>query len=67
MERIGDGLLGAIVFCCICAVIICFGAYALVDWLFIFDGIKSDVLITPEIQIVVVDNVVDTLYIYKNP
>lgn len=41
------------------------GCWELIDWLFIPEVLKSEKLITPEIQLVIKNNVVDTLYIYK--
>ncbi len=43
------------------------GGWELVDWLFIDDAIKTTEPITPEIEIIVKDNVVDTLYVYRKP
>lgn len=64
MEGIGDGLGGAIIACCLVSILAFWGVYELVDWLFVFDGIKSPVLLTPEIELVIKDGVVDTLYVY---
>lgn len=45
----------------------CWGLWELVDWLFIEDVIKSSEPITPELEIIVKDNIVDTLYVYRKP
>jgi hypothetical protein len=63
MERLGE----AIVFLCVMSVLIFWGGYELVDWLFIDDAIRSTTPITPEIELVVKDNVVDTVYVYRQP
>jgi hypothetical protein len=43
------------------------GCWELVDWLFIDDAIRSTELIIPEIELVIKDNVVDTVYVYRIP
>ena len=47
--------------------LIVFGAYLLVDWLWIDDSIKSTTIITPKIELVIKNNVIDTVYVYKKP
>jgi hypothetical protein len=42
-------------------------SWELVDWLFIDDAIHSTVPIVPEIKLVVKDNIVDTVYVYRLP
>lgn len=48
-------------------VLMIWGAWELVDWLWIDDAIKVSKPIVPEIQLIIKDNVVDTLYIYRKP
>ena len=67
MEGIGKGLGTAIVVLCVCCVLVFWGGYELVDWLFIDDAIRTTELIEPEIELVVKDNVVDTVYVYRKP
>lgn len=43
------------------------GAWELIDWLWIDDAIKVTKPIKPELQIVVKDNIIDTLYVYRKP
>lgn len=43
------------------------GSWELVDWLFIDDSIKSSTPIIPEIQLIIKNNVVDTIYVYRKP
>ncbi len=62
-----EKLVEAIVFLCIVCVLIFWGGYELVDWLFIDDSIRSEKIIEPEIELVVRDNVVDTIYVYRHP
>lgn len=64
---IGEGLIKAIVILCIGCVVVFWGGWELIDWLFIDDAIKTTQPITPEIEIIVNDNVVDTLYVYRKP
>ena len=66
MEGIGKGLGTIVVLCAIC-VLVFWGGYELVDWLFIDDAIRTTELIEPEIELVVKDNVVDTIYVYREP
>lgn len=63
----GEGLITAIVILCICCVVVFWGGWELIDWLFIDDAIKTTQPITPEIEIIVNDNVIDTLYVYRKP
>jgi hypothetical protein len=60
-----NGLATGLIFIGVIAMAFLWGCWELIDWLFIFDGIESETLITPEIKITVKDNVIDTLYIYK--
>ena len=43
------------------------GLWELVDWLWIDDAIRTTEQIVPEIELVVKDNVVDTIYVYRMP
>jgi hypothetical protein len=43
----------------------CWGIFSLIDYFFIFDGIKSKTPIKPKIELVIKDNKVDTLYVYE--
>lgn len=63
MENLGK----AIVFLCIVCVLIFWGGYELVDWLFVDDSIRSTKIINPEIELVVKNNVIDTIYVYRKP
>lgn len=51
----------------ICVGLALWGFWALVDWLWIDVAIRSTTPITPEIELVVKDNVVDTIYVYRQP
>ena len=61
MENLGS----AIVFLCVVSVLLFFGGYLLVDYLFIEDAIRSTKIIIPKIELVVENNVIDTIYIYS--
>jgi len=61
MENLGQ----AIVFLCVVSVLLFFGGYLLVDYLFIEDAIRSTKIIIPKIELVVKNNVIDTIYIYS--
>lgn len=43
------------------------GLWELVDWLWIDEVIRSSKPIIPEIELVIKNNQVDTLYIYRKP
>jgi hypothetical protein len=43
----------------------CWAIFSMIDYFFIFDGIKSETPIEPKIELVIKDNKVDTLYVYE--
>lgn len=43
------------------------GSWELIDWVFIDDAIKTTSPIAPEIELIIKDNKVDTLYVYRQP
>jgi hypothetical protein len=43
------------------------GTWELIDWLWIEETIESTTPIIPEIKLVIKNNVVDTVYVYKKP
>jgi hypothetical protein len=46
----------------------CWGLAELINYLFIDDNvIRSSMPITPELEIIVKDNLIDTIYIYRQP
>lgn len=47
--------------------LILWGCWELIDWLFIDHSIRSTTLIVPEIELVVKNNIVDTIYVYRKP
>ena len=67
MKGIGEGLISAIVMLCVFCVVVFWCGYELVDLLFIDDAIKVTEPIIPEIEIIVNDNVIDTIYVYREP
>jgi hypothetical protein len=54
-------LLGAFV------VLASWGCWELIDWLWIDDAIRSNKKIVPEVELIIKDNVVDTIYVYRKP
>jgi hypothetical protein len=48
-------------------ILLIWGAWELIDWLWIEETIESSTLIIPEIKLVVNNNIVDTIYVYKIP
>jgi hypothetical protein len=43
------------------------GAWELIDWIFIDDAIRTTSPMVPEIELIIKDNKVDTLYVYRKP
>ncbi len=41
------------------------GCWELIDWLWIDDAIRNTKQIIPEIELVIKNNVVDTVYVYR--
>lgn len=61
-----NGIGTVIVLLCVLCVVIFWGGWELIDWLFIDEAIKSRHLIVPEIKLIINNNRVDTLYIYRH-
>ena len=55
-----------IAFCVFCG-LACWGLWEIIDWLWIDDAIRSTKPITPEIELVVKNNTIDTVYVYRQP
>ena len=49
------------------SVLALWGCWELIDWLFIDHSIESTTPIVPEIKLVIKNNMVDTIYIYRKP
>ena len=62
-----DGLFSGLIIGGLIIGLAVWGCWELVDWLIIDDAIKVSSPINPELQIIVKDNVIDTLYIYRKP
>jgi len=61
MDKLGE----TIIFLCVLSVVIFWVGWELIDWLFIDDSIRSEKIITPQIELIINDNIVDTIYVYK--
>lgn len=61
MDRIVEVLVtfGVIIGLCL------WGLFAIYDYYFMFDGIKSKTPIKPKIELIIENNKVDTLYVYE--
>ena len=62
-----NGVIESLIVMCICIGLACWGLWEIIDWLWIDDAIRTTTPITPEIQLVVKDNIVDTIYVYRQP
>ena len=58
--------IGAMILVPVIFILMIWGLWEVIDWLFISDVIKSTEPITPEIELIINDNNVDTLYIYRS-
>jgi hypothetical protein len=54
-----------LIYICVFIVLIILGIWEGIDYLFIEECLKSETLLVPEIKLVIRDNQVDTIYIYK--
>jgi len=63
--ELGKDLFDAIIFLCVFSVLVFWGGWELIDWLFIDDAIRTNTPIIPELELVVKNNVVDTVYVYR--
>lgn len=62
-----DGLVPTLVGFGIVIALALWGCWELIDWIWIDDAIRSSTPIVPEIELIVKDNVVDTIYVYRQP
>lgn len=62
-----DGIVETLIVFGIMIILAIWGSWELIDWLFIDDVIESTTLITPEIKLVIKNNMVDTVYVYRQP
>jgi len=61
----GKGVVEALMIFCICVGFFVWGMWELIDWWFIDDSIRSSEIIIPEIELVIKNNAVDTVYVYR--
>ena len=62
-----DGVFTALVVGGLFIGLVLWGAWELIDLIFIDDAIKTTSPMVPEIELIVKDNKVDTLYVYRQP
>lgn len=62
-----NGLASGLITIGILIVVVIWGGWEIIDYFFIDDAIKVTEPIIPDIEIIVNDNVVDTLYVYRQP
>lgn len=51
----------------VAVVLVIWGCWELIDWLWIDETIRSTKPIVPEIELVIKNNIVDTVYVYRLP
>jgi len=59
--------LSALIWLGVFIVLAIWGCWEFIDWLWIDETIRSTKPIKPEIELVVKNNVIDTIYIYRKP
>lgn len=62
-----DGVFTALVVIGLFIGLVLWGAWELIDLIFIDDAIKTTSPMVPEIELIIKDNKVDTLYVYRQP
>ena len=62
-----DGVFTALVVGGLFIGLVLWGAWELIDLIFIDDAIKTTSPMVPEIELIIKDNKVDTLYVYRQP
>ena len=65
-NEIGKGILTGVFILGLVCVLIFWVVSMLPDWLFMDDSIKTTEPIIPELEITVKNNVIDTLYVYRD-
>ena len=62
-----DGLIPTFVGLGIVIALSIWGCWELIDWFWFDDAIRSTTLIEPEIELVIEDGKLDTIYVYRKP
>lgn len=62
-----DGLFTGLILIGVAIVLVLWGGWEIIDWLFIDDSIKVSAPLVPEIEITIKNNIADTIYIYRKP
>ena len=60
-------LLAGFISLIVVTILIAWGCWELIDWLFIDDAIRVTEPLVPELELTVKDNVIDTIYVYRLP
>lgn len=60
-----DGLFTSLIIFGAAIVLAIWGIVGLVDWIWVDDGIRVDKPVTPELELIIKDNKVDTVYVYR--
>jgi hypothetical protein len=60
-----DGLVPGLITVGIVICLLVWGSWELIDWLLIDDAIRVTKPIIPELELVVKNNVIDTVYVYR--
>jgi hypothetical protein len=62
-----DGLIPTLMFLGALIVLVVWGVWKLIDWVFNDDAIRVTEPMVPELELTVKDNVIDTIYVYRKP
>jgi hypothetical protein len=62
-----SGVVETLIFFGVCLGLAMWGCWALIDAVWIDDAIRTTTPIVPEIELVIKDNLVDTVYVYRQP
>ncbi len=60
-----DGLFTYLILFGAAIVLAIWGIIGLIDWIWVDDGFRVDKPVTPEVELIIKDNKVDTVYVYR--
>lgn len=60
-----DGFFTSLIILGAAVVLAVWGIVGLIDWIWVDDGIRVDKPVVPELELIIKDNKVDTVYVYR--